>query len=103
MSSSIIKGAEGSGISHSVMQGSFSVTNPMFILQVMDADDPNRIVRTITPPGGLDSTLWTGSDPRPWKEKFYEGQKDYFFIINTQALSSYTIEIRVPTEYIGKY
>jgi len=101
LSSSIVKGAE--GISHSFVQGSFSVTNPLFTLQVMDADDPNRIVRIITPPGGLDSTLWTGSDPRPWKEKFYEGQKDYFFIINTQALSSYTIEIRVPAEYIGKY
>ncbi len=76
---------------------------PIFTLQVMDADDPNRIVRTITPPGGLDSTLWTESDPRPWKEKFYEGQQNYFFVINTQALSSYTIEIRVPAEYIGKY
>ena len=43
------------------------------------------------------------SDPRPWKEKFYEGQRNYYFVINTQALSSYTIEIRVPEEYIGKY
>ena len=103
LSSSTVKGAEGSGISHSFVQGIFSVINPMFTLQVMDADDPNRIVRTITPPGGLDSTLWSGSDPRPWKEKFYEGQKNYFFIINTQALSSYTIEIRVPADYIGKY
>jgi len=103
LGSSIVEGEEGSGIFHSFVQGSFSVTNPLFTLQVMDAADPNRIVRTITPPGGLDSTLWTGSDPRPWKEKFYEGQKDYFFIINTQALSSYTIEIRVPAEYIGKY
>ncbi len=103
MSSSTVQGGEGSGISHSFIQGSFSVINPMFTLQVMDASDPNRIVRTITPPGGLDSTLWTGSDPRPWKEKFYEGQKNYFFIINTQALSSYTIEIRVPADYMGKY
>ena len=54
-------------------------------------------------PGGLDSTLWTESDPRPWKERFYEGQRNYYFVINTQALSSYTIEIRVPAEYIGKY
>ncbi len=52
----------------------------------MDADDPNRIVQTITPPGGLDSSLWTESDPRPWKEKFFEGQKNYFFIITTQSL-----------------
>jgi len=98
-----VLGEEGSGISHSVMQGSFSVITPVFNLQVMDADDPNRIVRTISPPGGLDSTLWKESDPRPWKEKFYEGQRNYFFVINTQALSSYTIEIRVPEEYIGKY
>jgi hypothetical protein len=75
----------------------------VFNLQVMDADDPNRIVRTITPPGGLDFTVWKESDPRPWKEKFYEGQRNYYFVINTQALSSYTIEIRVPEEYIGKY
>jgi hypothetical protein len=69
----------------------------------MDANDPNRIVRTITPPGGLDLTLWKESDPRPWKEKFYEGQKNYFFIITTQSLSSYSIEIRVPADYLGKY
>jgi hypothetical protein len=103
LSSSTVTGGEGSGISHSVMQGSFSVITPQFILQVMDADDPNRIVRTITPPGGLDSTLWTGSDPRPWKEKFYEGQRNYYFVITTQSLSSYSIEIRVPAEYSGKY
>jgi hypothetical protein len=91
------------GVSHSFVQGSYSIITPRFTLQVMDADDPNRIVRTITPPGGLDSTLWTESDPRPWKEKFFEGQKNYFFIITTQALSSYTFEIRVPADYIGKY
>jgi hypothetical protein len=94
---------EGSGISHSFVQGSYSAITPVFTLQVMDANDPNRIVRTITPPGGLDLTLWTDSDPRPWKEKFYEGQKKYFFVINTQSLKSYSIEIRVPEEYVGKY
>ena len=51
-------------------------------------------------PGGLDSSLWTESDPRPWKEKFYEGQHNYYFVINTQALSSYTIEIRVPANIV---
>jgi hypothetical protein len=101
LSSSIVKGS--GDTSHSFVQGSFSVITPRFILQVMDADDPNRIVQTITPPGGLDSTLWTESDPRPWKEKFFEGQKNYFFIITTQALSSYSIEIRVPADYLGKY
>ena len=103
LGSATAQGLEESGISHSFVQGSFSSIIPVFTLQVMDANDPNRIVRTITPPGGLDLTLWTESDPRPWKEKFYEGQKKYFFVINTQSLSSYIIEIRVPEEYLGKY
>src|SRR5665647_1401491 len=98
LSSSTVGGGEGSGISHSVIQGSFSVITPVFTARVMDADDPNRDVRTITPPGGLDSTLWTESDPRPWKEKFFEGRKNYFFIISTQSLASYRMEIRVPEE-----
>jgi len=103
MGTSTVLGEQGSGISHSFVQGSFSIITPVFNIQVMDADDPNRIVRTISPPGGLDSTLWTDSDPRPWKERFYEGQRNYYFVINTQALSSYSVEIRVPAEYIGKY
>jgi hypothetical protein len=106
-------GSKGSGSSQTVIQGSFSVTNPTFSIQVMDAEDPNRIIRTITPPGGLDSALWTGKsvtgdysgdtvipDPRPWKERFFEGRKNYFFIINTHAINSYGIDIRVPSEYI---
>jgi len=102
-----------SGSSQTFIQGSFSVVNPVFVIQVMDGNDPNRIVRTISPPGGLDKSLWVekldaagnriSTDPRPWKEKFYEGQRNYFFIINAQNLDSYTIEIRVPTTYIGKY
>lgn len=101
LGSSTVEGGE--GISHSILQGSYSVITPRFTLQVMDADDPNRIVRTISPPGGLDFTLWKESDPRPWKEKFFEGRKRYFFVITAQALSSYSLEIRVPAEYIGKY
>jgi hypothetical protein len=103
LSTSSATGGTGSGIYHTVIEGSFSVITPVFNLQVMDADDPNRVVRAITPPGGLDSTIWIGSDPRPWKEKFFEGQRNYFFVINAQALSSYTLEIRVPMDYIGKF
>jgi hypothetical protein len=106
-------GMKGSGSSQTVIQGSFSVTNPQFTINVMDGNDPNRIVRTITPPGGLDSSLWVtttdadgniiSTDPRPWIEKFFEGQRNYYFIITTHSLSSYSIQIRVPTRYIGKY
>lgn len=107
LTSSTSTGSKESGVKGgalTVIQGSFSVTNPEFTLQVMDAEDPNRIVRTVTPPGGLDSSLWTGtSDPRPWKEKFYEGAKKYYFIIYAHSLNSYHLDIRVPADYIGKY
>jgi len=86
-------------------EGSYSTAMPTFSIEVMDADDPNRIVRTITPPGGIDPSLWTDkeTDPRPWKEKFFEGQRSYYFVIQTHLLSSYSIEIKVPTSYVGKY
>jgi|GEM_PF-409327 len=144
--------SSGSGSTQTVIQGSFSVTNPTLSIQVMDANDPNRIVRTISPPGGLDSSLWgtyttdsdvttggsssTGSssttfqsgsttftsrsvstssvapstdtgnvelsnDPRPWKEKFFEGQRSYYFVINAHSLTSYSLKIMVPSRYVG--
>jgi len=119
----------GSGIAHSGIEGSYSTVKPEFKIQVMDGDDPNRIVRTISPPGGIDLDLWLGNapeggeyptrtskyatqpatpdvtpvDPRPWTEKFYEGQRNYYFIITAKGLNSYSIEINVPTRYIGQY
>ena len=96
--------SDDSGGSHSIIQGSFSTSNPVFTIEVVDADDPNRVVRTITPPGGLDKSLWTTTnDPRPWKERFFEGSKKYYFIITAHTLNSYNLDIRIPTEYIGKY
>ncbi len=119
---------KGEGISFSGVSGSYSSATPQFSIQVMDASDPNRIVRTITPPGGIDLDLWLGTkktvtnpqdnlktnqktgssdtvnvDPRPWTEKFYEGQRGYYFIIKTQSIESYSLDIKVPTQYIGKY
>ncbi|HUH79482.1 MAG TPA: hypothetical protein VLY83_06255 [Methanoregula sp.] len=108
LSSSTVKGStqsgeKGSGSSQTFIQGSFSVTFPTLSIQVMDANDPNRIVRTIEPPGGLDKNLWTTTDPRPWSEKFYEGQQSYYFIINAHELDSYEIDVKVPSRYLGKY
>jgi hypothetical protein len=116
---------KGSGVAYSGAQGSYSGATPEFTIQVMDAEDPNRIVRTISPPGGIDINLWKGvkgtinpastpkqgrattssdtvyTDPRPWTEKIYEGQRSYYFIITAQLLKSYSIDIRVPARYIG--
>jgi hypothetical protein len=57
---------------------SYSEVFPSLSIQVMDGDNPNQVIDTVTPPGGLDAALWkrTGIDPRPWVEKFYEGHKD---------------------------
>ena len=118
----------GSGIAHSGIEGSYSTVKPEFKIQVMDGDDPNHIVRTITPPGGIDLDLWLGNkpeggeyptrtsryesqvtpdvtpvDPRPWTEKFYEGQRNYYFIFTAKGLNSYSMKINVPTRYIGHY
>ncbi|WP_292424061.1 hypothetical protein [Methanoregula sp.] len=118
----------GQGTSYSGVQGSYGSVSSEFSIQVMDASDPNRIVRSISPPGGIDPDLWAGitratpavttapkyaevvptatlsnTDPRPWTEKFFEGQRGYYFIINSQYLNSYTIRILIPTRYIGKY
>jgi hypothetical protein len=120
---------QGVGVSYSGVSGSYSTASPQFTIQVMDGDDPNRIVRIISPPGGINLNLWTGVtptphensqfktnqihpvvtaetqvvDPRPWTEKFFEGQRHYYFIITAQSLDSYSIKIQVPTRYIGKY
>jgi len=81
---------------------------PSFTIQVIDADQPNLTVRTITPPGGLDAALWKKGkdyDPRPWVEKFYEGVENhnYYFIITPDNIHSYRIDVMVPQHYVGKY
>lgn len=78
--------------------GSNSALFPYLSIQVIDTTNSDRIVETVEPPGGLDKTLWakSGMDPRPWKQKFYEGNKEYCFVITTKHINSYTIEARVP-------
>jgi hypothetical protein len=82
--------------------GSNSALFPCLSIQVIDKTNSNRIVETVEPQGGLDKTLWakTGIDPRPWKQKFYEGNKEYYFVITTKHLNSYTIEARIPKEQL---
>jgi hypothetical protein len=71
---------------------------PRINIQVMDAEDPNRFVR-ICNPDVLDMRTFEEHDPRPWVEKFYEGNRNYYFVINTRFVSSYTLEIKVPALY----
>jgi hypothetical protein len=73
---------------------------PSINIQVMDADDPNRFVRIVNP-GVLDPNLWEVNDPRPWTEKFFEGERNYYFVITTRFIASYRIDILVPERYAG--
>jgi len=108
------KGPEGS---YSGVYGSYSGVRPEFTIQVVEAGDPGRIVRNISPPGGIDLDLWTASasptrrtgrdapaaplstDPRPWTERFFEGERSYYFIITAKLINSYSIDIQVPARY----
>jgi hypothetical protein len=78
----------------------FSLLN----VQVMDATDPNRFVRIITK---RDSDFITGNDFDPavrkeaWKERFFEGGRDYWLVINTRSIKSYTLQILVPEHYVA--
>jgi hypothetical protein len=78
--------------------GSNSAVFPSLQIQVMDKTNADRLVASIEPPGGLDKTLWqkSGIDPRPWKQKFYQGNREYYFMITARHLTSYTIEARIP-------
>ena len=78
--------------------GSNSAVFPYLSIQVIDKTNSDRIVETVEPPGGLDKAMWakSGVDPRPWKQKFYEGNKEYYLVIATKHLKSYTIEARIP-------
>ena len=81
---------------------------PSFSIRVIDTDQPNTTVRTITPPGGLDAKLWAKGkdyDPRPWTEKFYEGieNHNYYFVITPYMVHSYRVDVMVPERYVGKY
>jgi len=71
---------------------------PRINIQVMDAEDPNRFVR-ICNPDVLDMRTFAEHDPRPWVEKFYEGNRNYYFVINSRFVSSYSLEIKVPAKY----
>ncbi|MDD4256086.1 MAG: hypothetical protein PHP59_12025 [Methanofollis sp.] len=72
-------------------------------VQVMDAADPNRFVRIVTlqradlVPAENATREWKNEN---WKETFYEGQRDYWFVINTRCIRSYTLQVMVPEKYV---
>lgn len=75
-----------------------AVGYPQFSITVMDAQDPSRKVGTLSPGGIIDDRSWSENDPRPWKQKFFEGGRSYYLVIDSRLIESYTIEIKVPVQ-----
>lgn len=77
---------------------------PFFNCQVMDAEDPNRFVHIVTLRSSEFMAMKGKSELREeqWVKTFYEGQKDYYFVINTQSIGSYHLKVQVPETYVGK-
>lgn len=97
---------------------SLSAVNPYFEFTVTNTET-NQVIRRVTPSGGLDPKVWKGTfgrgedskttilsekgdeievnwDPRPWKEKFYEGYNTYQIDIQSRHITSYSLEIKLP-------
>jgi hypothetical protein len=67
---------------------------PMLVIQVFDAQDPNRLV--IAP---IKQPIYEEPPETPWSQKLYEGKRTYYFKVDTTFIKSYTITIRVPQVY----
>lgn len=67
---------------------------PRLRIQVVDAENPSRIVQSIEP-DLLDARIDTPYDPRPWKVEIPEGNETYYLVVYTQSVESYTIEVLV--------
>jgi len=68
----------------------------------MDAHDPNRFVHIVT----LNSAYFRAMKDKPelrkeqWVKVFYEGCRDYYFVINARCLKAYHLKIQVPETYV---
>lgn len=67
---------------------------PVLIIQVFDAQDPNRFVMS-----PIRQTIYEEPPDTPWRVKLYEGGRTYYFKIDTSFIRSYTVTIKVPQAY----
>lgn len=76
---------------------------PFFNCQVVDAQDPNRLIKIVT----LRLPEFIAMKGKPdlkkeqWVHTFYEGNHDYYFVINTRCIDGYHLNIQVPEMYVG--
>ena len=69
---------------------------PKLVIQVFDAQNPNRDNLPV-----VDQDLIGGAPDEPWSIKLYEGNREYYFKVDTRFIKSYTITIKVPSQYVG--
>ena len=69
---------------------------PRLIIQVFDAQNPNRDNLPV-----IDQEVIGGAPADPWSVKLYEGNRAYYFKVDTRFIKSYTITIMVPSQYIS--
>lgn len=82
-------------------RGSTSALFPVLMIVISKTDNDEE-VEIVEPPGGLDYTLWRrAGDPRPWSQKFYNGNKEFTFDITARHVKSYAIEVRARTSDCG--
>ena len=69
---------------------------PRLIIQVFDTQNPNRDNLPV-----INQEIIGNPPDDPWSVKLYEGNREYYFKVDTRFVKSYTITIKIPSEYIG--
>ena len=69
---------------------------PRLIIQVFDTQNPNRNNLPV-----INQDIIGKPPDDPWVVKLYEGNREYYFKVDTRFIKSYTITIKVPSQYVG--
>jgi hypothetical protein len=67
---------------------------PRLIIQVFDTQNPNNLPV-------IDQEIIGKAPEDPWVVKLYEGNREYYFKVDTRFIKSYTITVKVPTQYVA--
>lgn len=73
---------------------------PWFVMEVRDKDDPNRIVTTIRYSRNDILGVTEGSKGKEETFLIREGYGDYYFVIRSESLRSFSVTVRVPEKYL---
>ena len=73
---------------------------PSFEMEVLDPDDPNRVIKTIRYSRGDILSVEDGSEEKKETFTIREGYGDFYFVIHSEFLKSLTITIEVPEKYL---